>query len=137
MAAYATQSGLSTWYGTLEKPYFNPSNWLFASVGTVLYILMGIAAGLVWSRGVYHRWVKTALYHFGFQLLLNGLWFVVIFGFGQPSFGLLLIVALFILLLLTIKWFKLVTPIAAYLLIPNLIWVVFAMVLNFEIWRLN
>ena len=137
LAAYVTQSSLNTWYATLEKPSFNPPNWLFAPVWTVLYVVMGIAAGLVWSRGLYHRWVKTALYHFGFQLTLNGMWSVVFFGLELPLFGLLIIIALFVLILLTIKWFKLVSPLAAYLLIPYLLWVGFAMALNFEIWRLN
>jgi tryptophan-rich sensory protein len=102
-----------------------------------MYVLMGIAAGIVWSKGFYHKWVKTALYHFGFQLLLSGAWFLLFFGLQKPLLALLNIIALFILLLFTIKWFKVVNNTAAYLLLPYAIWVLFAIALNFEIWRLN
>ncbi len=137
IAAVATQSSVSTWYVQLNKPSFNPPNWLFAPVWTVLYVLMGISLGLVWNKGFYHKWVKTALYHFGFQLILNAAWSIVFFGAKAILPALLIILSLFILLFFTIRWFKIVEPIAAYLLIPYLIWVGFAAVLNFEIWRLN
>lgn len=136
-SGFATQSSIDTWYATLNKPFFNPPNWIFAPVWTILYVLMGIAAGIVWSKGFYHKWVQTALYHFIFQLLLNGLWSIVFFGFKSPGLALLVIIALIILLLLTIKWFKVVSKTAAYLLLPYLIWVLFASVLNISIWQLN
>lgn len=137
LAGFATQSSVGTWYATLNKPSFNPPNWLFAPVWTLLYILMGIAAGLVWAKGFYHIWVKTALYYFGFQLLFNALWSIVFFGFQEPFWALLVILVLLILILLTIKWFKIVSRPAAYLLLPYLLWVSFAMVLNYKIWELN
>lgn len=99
--------------------------------------MMGIAAGLVWARGFYHVWVKTALYHFGFQLLLNALWSIVFFGFQNPLMALCVIMALLVLIVLTIKWFKVVHKLAAYLMIPYFLWVCFAMVLNYKIWELN
>jgi len=137
LSAIATQSSVSTWYPTLSKPVFTPPNWLFAPVWTVLYILMGTAAGMVWNKGYYHKWVKTALYHFGFQLILNASWSILFFGMHLVVPALLIIISLFILLLFTFKWFKVVKPIAAYLLLPYLIWVAYATALNFEIWRLN
>lgn len=137
LAGFATQSSVDTWYTSLNKPSFNPPNWIFAPVWTILYILMGIAAGLVWAKGFYHIWVKTALYYFGFQLLFNALWSIVFFGFQKPFWALLVILVLLILILLTIKWFKIVSRPAAYLLLPYLIWVSFAMVLNYKIWELN
>ncbi len=137
LAGFATQSSVDTWYATLNKPSFNPPNWLFAPVWTLLYILMGIAAGLVWAKGFYHVWVKTALYYFGFQLLFNALWSIVFFGFQEPFWALLVILVLLILILLTIKWFKIVSRPAAYLLLPYLLWVSFAMILNYKIWELN
>ena len=137
LSAIATQSSVSTWYPTLSKPVFTPPNWLFAPVWTVLYILMGTAAGMVWNKGYYHKWVKTALYHFGFQLILNASWSILFFGMHLVVPALLIIISLFILLLFTFKWFKAVKPIAAYLLLPYLIWVAYATALNFEIWRLN
>ncbi|PWL40279.1 sensory protein TspO [Flagellimonas aquimarina] len=137
LSSFATQSSVNDWYLTLNKPNFNPPNWIFAPVWTSLYILMGIAAGIVWSKGFHHIWVKTALYHFGFQLLFNALWSIVFFGFKSPSWALLVILLLLTLIILTIKWFKVVSKTAAFLLIPYLMWVLFASLLNYKIWELN
>lgn len=137
LSSIATQSSITTWYTTLIKPSFNPPNWIFAPVWTVLYILMGIAAGIVWSRGFYHKWVKTALYHFGFQLLLNAAWSIFFFGIRNPFLAFLDIIALFIVVIFTIKWFYVVNKISAYLLLPYLFWIAFAAILNFSIWQLN
>lgn len=137
LSGFATQSSVNDWYITLNKPSFNPPNWLFAPVWTLLYIMMGVAAGLVWAKGFHHVWVKTALYHFGFQLLFNALWSIVFFGFKDPFWALLVILVLLILILFTIKWFKVVNRTAAYLLIPYFLWVCFATVLNYKIWELN
>lgn len=137
LSSFATQSSVNDWYLTLNKPSFNPPNWIFAPVWTSLYILMGVAAGIVWSKGFHHIWVKTALYHFGFQLLFNALWSIVFFGFKSPSWALLVILVLLTLIILTIKWFKVVSKTAAFLLIPYLLWVLFASLLNYKIWELN
>jgi tryptophan-rich sensory protein len=137
LSGFATQSSVDTWYSTLNKPDFNPPDWIFAPVWTVLYILMGIAAGIVWAKGFYHIWVKTALYFFGFQLLFNALWSIVFFGFQNPFWALLVILVLLGLILQTIKCFKIVSRTAAYLLIPYLLWVCFAALLNYRIWELN
>jgi len=136
-SGFATQSSIDSWYVTLNKPSFNPPNWIFAPVWTLLYILMGIAAGIVWSKGYYHKWVKTAMYYFVFQLLFNGLWSIVFFGFQSPGLALIVILILLVLIALTYKWFKVVSNTAAYLLIPYFAWVLFATVLNFSIWQLN
>ena len=137
LSSVVTQSSVNGWYMTLNKPSFNPPNWIFAPVWTALYILMGISAGWVWAKGFHHKWVKTGLYHFGFQLLLNGLWSIVFFGLKQPFWSLLVILTLLVVLILTIKWFKVVSKVAAILLIPYLLWVCFATVLNYKIWELN
>ena len=137
MGVIATQTGFEGWYPELNKPWFNLPDSIFGPILFLMYVLMGIAAGIVWSKGFYHKWVKTALYHFGFQLLLSGAWFLLFFGLQQPLLALLNIIALFILLLFTIKWFKVVNNTAAYLLLPYAVWVLFAIALNFEIWRLN
>ena len=122
MGAIATQAGTADWYPDLNKPWFNPPDAFF---------------GPIWSKGFYHKWVKTALYHFGFQLLINGSWSLLFFGIQKPFLALLSIILLFILILITIKWFRVVSNTAAYLMIPYAVWVLFAMILNFEIWRLN
>ena len=137
LSGFATQSSVNDWYLTLNKPFFNPPNWVFAPVWSALYILMGVAAGLVWAKGYYHIWVKTALYHFVFQLLLNALWSIVFFGLKNPFAALLIIIALNVLLAFTFKWFKVVKPRAAYLLLPYMAWVGFASLLNGAIWYLN
>lgn len=137
LSAFATQSSVNDWYISLNKPGFNPPNWIFGPVWTLLYILMGIAAGIVWAKGFYHIWVKTALYNFGFQLLFNALWSVVFFGFKNPFWALLVILVLLALILLTIKWFNVVSRTAAYLLIPYFLWVCFATILNYKIWEMN
>lgn len=137
IAAVATQSSVHGWFTQLNKPIFNPPSWLFAPVWTFLYILMGIAAARVWNKGFYHKWVKTALYHFGIQLLLNAMWSVVFFGLRLTFPALIVIIALLVFLIFTYKWFKVVDPKAAYLLVPYILWTAFATALNFEIWRLN
>ncbi|RAJ13666.1 TspO/MBR family protein [Arenibacter echinorum] len=137
LSSFATQSSVNDWYLELNKPSFNPPNWIFAPVWTVLYIMMGVAAGIVWAKGFYHIWVKTALYHFGIQLLFNALWSIIFFGFKNPFAALLVILALLVLLIFTIKWFKVVSNTAALLLIPYLLWVCFATALNYKIWELN
>ncbi|MCG5643773.1 MAG: TspO/MBR family protein [Flavobacteriaceae bacterium] len=137
LSGFATQSSVNDWYLTLNKPFFNPPNWVFAPVWSALYILMGIAAGMVWAKGYYHIWVKTALYHFVFQLLLNALWSIVFFGLKSPLGALFIIIALNILLVFTFKWFRVVKAAAAYLLLPYIAWVAFASLLNAAIWYLN
>ncbi|WP_299147762.1 TspO/MBR family protein [uncultured Dokdonia sp.] len=137
IGSLATQSSIDNWYVGLMKPSWSPPNWVFAPVWITLYILMGIAAGIVWNRGFYHKWVKTALYHFGFQLILNGMWSIIFFGWQEPFLALLAICGLFILVIFTIKWFRVVDRWSAALLIPYLLWLAFATALNFEIWRLN
>ena len=137
LSSFATQSSVNDWYLELNKPNFNPPNWIFAPVWTVLYVMMGVAAGIVWAKGFYHIWVKTALYHFGIQLLFNALWSIIFFGFKNPFAALLVILALLVLLIFTIKWFKVVSNTAALLLIPYLLWVCFATALNYKIWELN
>jgi len=137
IGSIATQSSVNTWYVTLNKPSFNPPNWIFAPVWTILFIMMGVAAGMVWSKGFHHKWVKTAMYHFVFQLLLNMLWSLVFFGLNEILGALLIIISLLTLLIFTYKWFKVVNNWAAYLLVPYILWVSFALILNLCIWKLN
>ena len=137
MGTVATQTGVAEWYPALEKPWFQIQEELFSAIWIVMYILMGLAAGIVWSKGFYHKWVKTALYHFGFQLFLNGFWFLLFFALEKPLIALLDLAVLFIMILFTIKWFRIVNVKAAYLLMPYAVWVLFVIAFNFEIWRLN
>ncbi len=137
IGSLATQTSINTWYIGLMKPSWNPPSWVFAPVWITLYIMMGIAAGIVWNRGTHHKWVKIALYHFGIQLFLNGLWSIIFFGLQKPFIALLTIASLFIMVILTIKWFKVINKWSALLLLPYILWLAFATLLNFEICRLN
>jgi len=132
-----TTRAIPTWYAALEKPFFNPPNWLFAPAWITLYLLMGIAAFLVWRKGLGQKGVRAALVVFLVQLVLNALWSVVFFGLKSPLWGVVVILALWVAILLTIiRFFKLSTA-AGALLLPYILWVSFASVLNVAIWVLN
>lgn len=137
LSTLALEGSLEDWYPDLEKPAFTLPDQVFAPVWIMFYLLMGISAGLVWARGYYHIWVKTALYHFVFQLLLSVLWTLVFFGLKKPFWGLLVILALLTLIFLTIKWFRIISRPAAFLLWPYALWVAYVAVLNYAIWTLN
>jgi len=132
-----TSEAIPTWYATLEKPDFTPPNWVFAPVWTTLYILMGVAAYLVWREGFHKTEVKIALTLYAIQLTLNVLWSMIFFGLRNPLYGLFDISALIILLILTTKQFREINKNAALLLMPYLLWVLYASLLNFNIWLLN
>ncbi len=137
VGSFFTSGAIPTWYAALNKPPFNPPNWVFAPVWTILYILMGIAAFLVWRRGLSGEGVKLALLFFAIQLALNVAWSVLFFGFHSPRSAFFEIVILWLAIALTIVAFFRVSRPAAWLLVPYLLWVSFASVLNFAVWRLN
>ncbi|WP_405199829.1 TspO/MBR family protein [Christiangramia sp. LLG6405-1] len=137
LGAIAIQTGMADWYTGLQKPWFYVKDDILSSIWLFMYVLLGVAAGIVWSKGFYHKWVKTALYHFGFQLFLNGFWFLLFFALEKPVLALLDLALLFVVTLFTIKWFKIVSNTAAYMLIPYAVWILLAFAFNFEIWRLN
>ena len=132
-----TIKAIPTWYAALQKPSFTPPNWLFAPAWGTLYLLMGISAFLIWRKGLDNSQVKRALFIFAIQLALNALWSVVFFGLESPLYGVIVIVALWIAILLTmLKFFK-ISAVAFWLLLPYLLWVTFAAVLNISVWILN
>ena len=132
-----TASSVDTWYAALIKPSFNPPNWIFSPVWITLYGLMGIALFLVYKKGLGVAGVKAALILFFVQLIANSLWSVLFFGLKLPLIAFLEIVVLWLLIFVTmIKFFKLSKP-AGVLLLPYLLWVSFASVLNFFLWSLN
>jgi len=137
LSGFATAQGVSSWYPTLVKPSFNPPAWVFGPVWTVLYVMMGVAAGLVWIRGLDAAGVRVALAVFVIQLALNGLWSVVFFGMRQPGWALVEIVVLWGAIGATVWLFWRVVPAAGALLLPYWAWVSFASVLNASLWWLN
>ncbi len=132
-----TSSSVSGWYSLIEKPAFNPPNWVFAPVWTFLYLLMGIAAFLIWRRGLDKKEVRSALIIFLFQLTLNLFWSFLFFGLQNPGIAFTEIISLWFAILATILAFFQISKVAAVLLIPYILWVSFAAFLNYSIWNLN
>jgi len=138
ISSLVTQDGVTTWYPTLVKPVFNPPNAVFGPVWTVLYVMMGLAAGLVWGRiGEQPETVKKGLGFFAAQLALNALWSYLFFGLHNPLLALIEIAILWIMIYETFLQFNKVNKTAGYLFIPYILWVTFAAVLNASIWWLN
>jgi tryptophan-rich sensory protein len=155
-----TASSIKDWYGGLNKPFFNPPNWIFAPVWSLLFLLMGVSFYLVWNKkwvvknkiGKFNKiklnnffekvwngkWQKQGIISIFFlQLILNIYWSLLFFGkhsIGGAFFELLL---LWIAILVTIISFYRVSKLAAYLLLPYILWVSFAGVLNLSLWILN
>jgi len=132
-----TTPAIPNWYAALQKPPFTPPNWLFAPAWITLYLLMGIAAFLVWRVGLDDRRVRVALMIFLIQLVLNALWSVAFFGLQSPLYGFIVIILLWLTILLTILSFARISSAAAWLLVPYILWVSFASALNISIWVLN
>lgn len=137
LAAWVTQTSVTTWYPTLVKPGFTPPNWLFGPVWTVLYAMMGVAAALVWRRRAQDMRSQGGLLLFAVQLVLNGAWSFAFFGAQSPSLGLVVIVALWGMVAWTTERFFRVRAAAGWLLVPYLLWVTYAGALNLGIWILN
>lgn len=138
LSSLVTQSNIETWYPTIEKPVFNPPNWVFAPVWTILYILMGISAGLIWDKiNLEKELVKKGLFFFSVQLALNAIWSVLFFEFKNIFLASIEIILLLLLIYETYVVFKKVNAKASYLLIPYLIWVGFATILTISIYFLN
>lgn len=136
-AGMATQNGIETWYGTIEKPSYNPPNWIFGPVWTVLYICIAVAGGIIWDKIDTNPLVKKALLFFAIQLVLNTLWSFLFFGLGNPLVALIEIILLLLMIYETYMLFSKINKVAGYLFIPYLLWVSFAMFLNASIWWLN
>ncbi len=133
----ATASAIPTWYQSLDKPAWNPPNWVFGPVWTLLYVLMGVAAWLVWRRGWDNPQVQGALAIFGIQLLLNLFWSLIFFGLRSTGWAVLEIVVLWGFILATVVQFYRLESVAGLLLIPYQLWVTFAAALNAAVWQLN
>lgn len=124
------------WYESINKPDWNPPAWIFGPVWTLLYTMMAISAWVVWKRSGFMR-AKAAFILFFTQLLLNGLWSQIFFGQQEIGWAFAEIVALWIAIILTIFCFFRHSKVAGWLLIPYLLWVTFAGLLNYTIWVLN
>lgn len=131
-----TFPSISNWYKYLNKPFFNPPNWIFGSVWTTLYLLMGISFYLIWQSKSKKKNNKYFLIFF-IQLFLNSLWSIIFFGLHNTLLAFIEIMFLWLAIILTMLGFYKVSKPAGLLLIPYILWVSFASVLNFAIFILN
>lgn len=137
--AAAAMGGLfmpGEWYASLMKPTWNPPGWVFGPVWTTLYMMMAVAAWLVWKRGGFAA-QRRPLTLFLVQLALNATWTPLFFGLHWPGVAFFEMLLLWVAIAATIATFWRVNRVAAWLLVPYLAWVSFAAVLNFTLWRLN
>lgn len=124
------------WYASLKKPSWNPPGWVFGPVWTTLYVMMAVAAWLVWKRGGFAA-QRRALALFLVQLTLNAAWTPLFFGLHRPGLAFAEILLLWLAIAATLAAFRPVSRVAASLLVPYLAWVSFAAFLNFTLWKLN
>lgn len=136
LGGWFTSMGMPEWYATLQKPSWNPPSWVFAPVWTTLYILMAIAAWLVWKEAGFGG-ATAALSLFFIQLLLNFTWSGLFFGLGSPGWALVEVLLLLAAIVATTVLFFRHSTAAGVLMIPYVLWVSFATLLNAAIVRLN
>ena len=136
LGGYFTFISVEGWYQTLNKPNFNPPDWIFAPVWTTLYILMGISIWLIWKKE--KSKIRTiAIIIFWLQLFFNIFWTFLFFGIQKINYSLIEIFFLIFLITINIFYFLKLNKIAGYLLIQYLLWVIYASILTYNIWILN
>ena len=131
-----TSKAIPVWYKGLKKPSFTPPEWAFGPVWTILYLLMAIAAWMVWEQGIAAS-VALPLAVYGIQLALNVLWSFLFFAWKKLRAGFIEIIALWAAVLATLLLFWGVSSIAGVLTVPYLAWVSVASALNYKVWKLN
>ena len=121
------------WYSTLVKPSFNPPDWVFGPVWTILYILMAIA--------IWNVWIKSkninVVYLYFIHLFFNTTWSVVFFGFNQIELALINLIVLILFIVILFLKYKVISKLSAYLMIPYFLWCCFAFLLNLNLIMLN
>lgn len=134
---FTAPSVKSSWYINLNKPSFQPPNWIFGPVWVVLFLLMGVSLYLIWNSKDLDSRRLVALGIFAVQLVLNILWSYFFFHLKNPLAAFIEIIVLWLAILITLIIFFRLQKVAGLLLAPYLVWVAFAAVLNFSIWTLN
>ncbi|MEL7499934.1 MAG: TspO/MBR family protein [Planctomycetota bacterium] len=140
LGGLATTSSVTTWYPTLNKPSFNPPSWLFGPVWTTLYMMMAVAAWLIWrqrANAMQHQGTRLFVAAFVVQLLLNLAWSIIFFGARSPMWAFFEICILWIAIATTVFLAFRLNRISAGLLVPYWAWSTFALILNLAIWQLN
>jgi benzodiazapine receptor len=140
VGSFFTTPQIDGWYSTLVRPEISPPSWVFGPVWITLFTLMGIAAFIVWQkekRPVCNSQNRVALQFYGFQLLLNAFWSMLFFGAQSPEWAFQEILLLLTFILITTLKFWKISRWAGILFLPYLLWVLFAAILNYQIWQLN
>ena len=135
-AGLFTAEAVPEWYATLNRPSFNPPNWLFGPVWTTLYLLMGISLFLIWKQSA-SKERNLAIFVFLLQIALNFFWSFIFFYYNLIGFALFEIIVLWISIASMLVLFYKIKPLAAYINIPYLLWVTFATILNVSYYLLN
>jgi len=136
LGSLLTAPKIDGWYKLLNKPFFNPPNWIFAPVWTVLFILMGVSIYLILKKSASH-YRRSAIFIFYLQLFLNLIWSFLFFYLGCIDLAFFEIIVLTFAIITSIVYFWRLSRLSAYLLFPYLIWVLFASILNYSIYILN
>ena len=134
-SGFSTIQSITDWYQYLNKPSFNPPNWIFEPVWTILYLMMGISFAIIWNST--HIQKNKAMLLFAIQFIFNLAWSFLFFNWHQLGIAFIEILIMGYFIVRTILGFYKINKMAAYLLIPYLCWVIFATVLNGSIWFLN
>lgn len=138
LGSLATINSIPTWYATLSKPSFQPPNWIFGPVWTILYLMIAVSLFLVWKNNKAKPTLKKKAYTiFSVQLFLNMLWSMIFFGAHEILSALVIVVLLWLAIIMNILAFYKISKSAGWLLVPYLLWVSFASILNFAVWMLN
>lgn len=124
-------------YTEMNRPVFSPPAFLFPVVWTILYILMGISSYLIYTSDTNEKEKNSALSIYLIQLILNSLWSLIFFRFNLYLFAFIWIILIIIAVIIMIYKFVKIKPIAGYLQIPYLLWLIFASILNYNIYLLN
>ena len=135
--SFFTTPEIPGWYQLIRKPTWNPPNWLFGPVWTLLYFLMGIALYLVWKSESLKSLKQKAILAFAIQLIFNFFWSIIFFKYHQMGWAFVEIVVLCFCIVINLFYFSKIHMAAAWLLVPYLVWVSFAAVLNYKIWQMN
>ena len=136
IAGIFTSKAIPAWYDSLNRPSFNPPNWLFGPVWTALYIIMGISFFLIWKQDK-SKERNLAIFVFLLQLMLNFFWSFIFFYFNRIGLALVEIILLWLSIIVMLKQFYKIKPMASYINIPYLLWVSFASMLNLSYYLLN
>lgn len=137
VSGMVTANSINPWYQSLEKAFWNPPSWVFGPAWTILYLMMTVSVWMISCSEAPKKEKRTAYVLFFSQLFINGLWSFLFFGLHMPGLALIDLGLLIILVSTTILYFFYIRPSAAFLMIPYLLWILYAFSLNAAIWWLN